>query len=239
MKSEWKVIEAIAPDAMATIQQRFQIMQTIDRMGPIGRRGLADKIPLTERSLRTEAEYLKKFGLLDISKSGMTLSEIGQQVYQQMAAMVQEFSYATSEETRLAQYLNIERCVIVSGNSSHDEKNLRLYGKVVSDILNYRLLQKENIVAVMGGTTMSVVASHMTELETTNRHNIFVPARGSVGKKGHIQANFVSETMAKETGGSYRTLYVPEQVSPKTYEPLLQEPSVKQVLDSSNRLDMT
>ena len=36
--------------------------------------------------------------------------------------------------------------------------------------------------------------------------------------------------MANKTGGNYRALYVPEQLSRETYNSLLQEPSIQEVL---------
>lgn len=237
VKVEFQILEAIAPDVVKTIQHRFQIMEAIDWLEPVGRRVLAEKLQLTERVLRTETDYLKKIGLLDTSKSGMSLSSRGKAAYNQMLTLKDRFDQDNPNEMELAAKFQIERCLIIPGDSDTDEAIQNRYGKIVSEVLDYLLLDKENIIAVMGGTTMAAVAEHMTKLNTGSRKNIFVPARGGVGESGHIQANFVCETMAKNARGSYRTLYVPEHVSEETYKPLLQEPSVKSVLEMVRKPD--
>ena len=59
---------------------------------------------------------------------------------------------------------------------------------------------------------------------------MFVPARGGIGEAVSVQANSISAVMANKTGGNYRALYVPEQLSRETYNSLLQEPSIQEVL---------
>jgi central glycolytic genes regulator len=83
----------------------------------------------------------------------------------------------------------------------------------------------------MGGTTMAQVASELSDLETEQRENLFVPARGGIGEAVSVQANSVSAEMAIQTNGKYRALYVPEQLSTATYNSLMQEPSILEVLN--------
>ena len=59
---------------------------------------------------------------------------------------------------------------------------------------------------------------------------MFVPARGGIGEAVSVQANSISAVMVNKTGGNYRALYVPEQLSRETYNSLLQEPSIQEVL---------
>ncbi len=65
----------------------------------------------------------------------------------------------------------------------------------------------------------------------TKRHNLFVPARGGIGESVNVQANSVSSVMAMQTNGDYRSLFVPEQLSMNTYEFLLKEPAIVDVLN--------
>ena len=110
------------------------------------------------------------------------------------------------------------------------KKVLSDFGDVLTNTLNLLLPNGENTIAVMGGTTMAMVAENMGSLETEKRHNLFVPARGGIGEAVSVQANSVSAVMANKTGGNYRALYVPEQLSRETYNSLLQEPSIQEVL---------
>ena len=73
-------IEQLAPDFLTTIRQRYLILQRIHWLGPVGRRTLAQELELSERVLRTETDLLKASGLILSSKSGMVLTEGGQEV---------------------------------------------------------------------------------------------------------------------------------------------------------------
>lgn len=230
MDHDIAVIERIAPDVMQTVEQRFRILRTIYWMQPVGRRTLAMKMDITERSLRTETEYLKQLNLINVSKSGMTLTDEGLEVHQGLEEFMEQYSETQVKGRQLAKALNIEQCVIVTGDSDQEPKVLNNFGSIVSDMLDSQLPNGENVIAVMGGTTMETVANNMHKLDTPKRHNIFVPARGGVGETINIQANSISGMMAEKTGGDFKVLYVPEQVSPETYENLLQEPTVQKVL---------
>lgn len=223
-------LATIAPDALETVHQRFSILKLIAWLEPVGRRILADQLQITERMLRTETDYLKKLGLLEVTKSGMSLSAQGQKTYHELALLFHELGHTSQKEQELATYLGIERCFILPGNCVSGEELPSYYGQLVTELLDDRLPQGKNYIVVMGGTTMAAVAKSMGRLESTTRHNCFLPARGGVGERGTIQANMVCERMAEQTGGSYRTLYVPEQVSEHVYPLLLQEPSVQEVI---------
>ena len=130
----------------------------------------------------------------------------------------------------MTQYFGIQRCIVVAGDSDIQKKVLSDFGDVLTNTLNLLLPNGENTIAVMGGTTMAMVAENMGSLETEKRHNLFVPARGGIGEAVSVQANSISAVMANKTGGNYRALYVPEQLSRETYNSLLQEPSIQEVL---------
>lgn len=230
MENQLEIMNAIAPDMMESVQERFIVLQNIDWMAPVGRRTLALKLGLTERVLRTETEMLKQLQLIDTSKSGMTITPEGKKVLTGLESLMGQYSGMKQNEHRLAEYFNVEKCVIVSGNSDEEEKVLANFGLMVSEALQKLLPARENVIAVMGGTTMAAVADNMIALDDKISHNVFVPARGGIGETVGIQANSVSAMMAAKTGGTSRPLYVPERVSHETYQSLLQEPSVQEVL---------
>lgn len=230
MNNELKMIEAIAPDMLNVVQDRFQILRNVYWMAPIGRRVLAQKMGVTERVLRTETDVLKRLQLLDSSKSGMSLTEKGLTVFHGLETIVGQLQGMRQKEKQLADVFQIQHCIIIAGDSDQQAKILQNFGKVVTHALSLLLPEGENIIAVMGGTTMAAVAENMSPLEKKNQRNLFVPARGGIGEAMNVQANSVSAMMSSKTGGFHRVLYVPEQVSPETYKPLLQEPSVQEVL---------
>ena len=230
MLDELKMIEAVAPDLLDIMQERFHILRNIYWMQPIGRRSLSESMGITERVLRTETDFLKNIQLIQTSKSGMTLTEKGLTVYQGLETVMNQLLGMHQIEKEISQYFGIKRCIVVAGNSDSQEKVLYEFGDILTDSLDLLLPEGNNIIAVMGGTTMALTAEHMGTLETEKRHNLFVPARGGIGEAMTAQANSVSAVMATKTGGHHRALYVPEQLSRETYNSLLQEPSIQEVL---------
>ncbi|EFT93230.1 sugar-binding transcriptional regulator [Enterococcus faecalis] len=230
MLKEFKMIEAVAPDMLDVLQERFQILRNIYWMQPIGRRSLSETMGITERVLRTETDVLKQLNLIEPSKSGMTLTERGLEVYQGLELVMNQLLGMHQIEKKMTQYFGIQRCIVVAGDSDIQKKVLSDFGDVLTNTLNLLLPNGENTIAVMGGTTMAMVAENMGSLETEKRHNLFVPARGGIGEAVSVQANSISAVMANKTGGNYRALYVPEQLSRETYNSLLQEPSIQEVL---------
>lgn len=231
MLDELKMIEAVAPDMLDVIQERFHILRNIYWMQPIGRRSLSDSMGITERVLRTETDFLKNLQLIDASKSGMTLTEKGMTVYQGLETVMNQLLGMHQIEKKISQYFNIKRCIVVVGNSDVQKKVLYEFGDILTDSLDLLLPERNNIIAVMGGTTMAMAAEHMNTLESEQRHNLFVPARGGIGEAVTVQANTVSAVMSNKAGGHHRALYVPEQLSKETYDSLLQEPSIQEVLN--------
>jgi central glycolytic genes regulator len=230
MQLDLSVLETVAPDVLDVLQQRFLILRNIYWMQPVGRRLLAEKIGLTERVLRSQADILRDLQLLHISKSGMILTKAGVNSVQNLEKMMDVLQGFHLMENKLKSYFGIRKITIVAGDSDVQKKILEEFGSVVTQVLDDLLPDGENIIATMGGTTMSVVAANLSKLETKMRHNIFVPARGGIGEAISVQANSVSEKMAQHAGGKHRTLYVPEHVRQETYELLIEEPAIQEVL---------
>lgn len=234
MQSVVSVIEEVIPDIMYTLQNRYHILRNVFLLGPVGRRVLADRMGITERVLRTESEGLKKQGLIKTSKMGMELTEKGETVYHQLDQLMGQLLGMREKEKQLASYLEIEQCVIISGDIDDQPKLREEIGRAAMEALDFLLPEGDNIIAVMGGTTMAEVANQMNETLSRKRKLLFVPARGGLGESLNIQANSITSLMAQRTGGENRVLYVPEQVSEETYKPLLQEPGIKKTLKLVN-----
>lgn len=231
MLDELKLIEAITPDILAVLQERYRILRNIYWMQPVGRRTLSESLSMTERVLRTETDILKKLKLIDSSKSGMQLTAYGEEVYTKIGALMDQLFGMHQIEKRLSETFGIKRCLIASGDGDRQPKVIAEFGQLLNESLDLLLPEGKNTIAVMGGTTMAKVAEELGNLETAKRHNLFVPARGGIGESVNVQANSVSSVMAMQTNGDYRSLFVPEQLSMNTYEFLLKEPAIVDVLN--------
>lgn len=236
MEQDWKFIESLAPEMARTVIERYQILRNIYWMQPVGRRLLAEKLSVTERSLRTDTDALRQQNLIVVTKSGMHVTPEGMEVVEGLTDLMDNLLGRNQIQRQLQKMFNIRQVIVTAGNSDSEKQVLVEFGKIVSQLLDEHLPHKENVIAVMGGTTMATVAAHMLPLEH-ERHDIFVPARGGVGEMVNIQANAVSSVMAQKTKGSYRALYVPEQVSAKTYGSLLEEPTVQEVIKLIEKSD--
>ncbi|KRM56471.1 sugar-binding transcriptional regulator [Lacticaseibacillus sharpeae] len=231
MQSDFAWIEAIAPDMLAVATKRYQILQYVGWMEPVGRRALADQMHTTERMLRTEVDFMRRQGLLESSRSGMVLTAKGRDVFASMDDFMNQVLGIRSDEKALAKRLGIEHCLIVSGDADQSSRVLDDMGKNLARMMQLLLPTGRQTIAVMGGTTLARAARQFSFQLSTGRDLVFVPARGGVGETVDIQANSVAAAMAQSTGGTYKVLYIPENVSEETYQPLLKEPSVKEVLE--------
>lgn len=230
MQSDFAWIEAIAPDMLDVVTKRYQILQFINWLSPVGRRTLAEQMKISERVLRTDTDFLRKQGLIESSKSGMVLTSKGLDVFHGLDRLMNQVLGFQDDEKRLAAQLGIDHCLIVNGDADQSSRVLDEMGKTLNQTLQVALPAGKLTVAVMGGTTMARVAQQMTYKLSAGRELTFVPARGGVGEAVAIQANSVAASMAEATDSDYRVLYVPENVSAQTYQPLLKEPAVQEVL---------
>ncbi|MBO9129916.1 sugar-binding domain-containing protein [Bacillus sp. 165] len=219
----------LLPDMLPVMQTRFQILQYIRLMQPIGRRNLSASLDMTERVLRSEVQVLKDQGLIHIASSGMTLTEEGTQLVIGLEEFMKEISGLKVLEEKLKGKLELNEVLVISGDSDESPWVKQELGRACAICIKQRL-SANNIVAVTGGTTMAAVAD-MMRLDAKNPQLLFVPARGGLGEHVENEANTICAKMAEKTGGNYRLLYVPDHVSSEAYASIVTEPSVKTVLE--------
>jgi central glycolytic genes regulator len=219
----------LLPDLMDVMQNRYRILQNVRYLQPIGRRSLAANLQQTERVLRAEVEFLNKQGLLNIAASGMTLTDEGNHILLELENIMKEVSGLHVLEGRLREKLKLAEVIIVPGDSDRDQWVKKEMGKAAIHRL-LPLLKTEKTIAVTGGTTLSAVAEMMKPLPNKSKP-LIVPARGGLGEQVENQANTICSTMARKASGEYRLLHVPDQLSEDSYQSLIEEPGVKEVLE--------
>ena len=72
-----KVLSRIAPDLMADIGRRAQVLSSIESMQPVGRRALAARLNLPEREVRAAAAALKEHMRTGQATSGQRRAHSG------------------------------------------------------------------------------------------------------------------------------------------------------------------
>ncbi|HWO98955.1 MAG TPA: sugar-binding transcriptional regulator [Bacillus sp. (in: firmicutes)] len=221
--------QKLLPDLLSVMQKRYQILQYIRLMQPIGRRNLAVSLGLTERVLRSEVTFLKDQNLLNMYSSGMTLTDEGEVLLSQLEEVMKEVSGQRLLEKTLKEAFSLSEAIVVSGDSDESPWVKKEIGRASASCIKRRLVGKKNIVAVTGGTTLAATAEMMTP-HARNLDVLFVPARGGIGENVQNQANTICAKMAEKSSSNYRLLHVPDQLSDEAYRSIIGEPSIKEML---------
>lgn len=230
MDLEWRWVNAVVPKMTQKLIGRYSLLLTINIMQPVGRRLLADKLNMTERSVRTDLDLLVANGLVAMGVNGVCLTDDGQRALTNLQPLVDDITGLRKKERLLQDRLGLKGCRIVTGDSDQQSDIKRTMGQVTATLLRDQLPAGDSILAVMGGTTMAAVAETLTEDLAEDRQLTFVPARGGMGESPEIQANTVCAKMATATNSRYQALYLPELTSAETYSTLSQEPMIARTL---------
>jgi central glycolytic genes regulator len=218
----------LLPDLLQVMQKRYSILRNIGFMQPVGRRSLSVTLGITERILRSEVDFLKEQNLVTSNNIGMSLTVEGKNLLEDLEGMMREIKGIDVMEMELKHRLGIQRVVIVPGDSEKTPMVKSELGKA-SAIRMKKLLGGKNIIAVTGGSTMAAVAERLSP-ESNDKELLFVPARGGIGEVVQNQANTICSIMASNMNAKHRVFYVPDQVSIDSYESLIKEPAIHEVL---------
>ncbi|MFD2617766.1 sugar-binding transcriptional regulator [Terrilactibacillus laevilacticus] len=218
----------LIPDVLDIMSNRYRILQSLHFLQPIGRRTLSARLGMTERVLRGEVTYLSKQGLIHMASNGMQLTPDGEKIVDLLEDMMKDVSGLKDMEKQVEAVLGISNVIIVSGDSDQYPLVKNEMGLAcIREMEHY--MNAENIIAVTGGTTLAAVAEMMYPLKKS-RDLLFVSGRGGLGEQVENQANTICAKMATKAEGRYRLLHVPDQLSEESYQTLIEEPSIHEVL---------
>jgi central glycolytic genes regulator len=229
MKKLLDLQSQLLPDLLHTMRKRYEILRHLQLMQPVGRRSLASALGYTERVLRSEVEFLQEQGLIRIETVGMQLTAAGITLVAEMEPLIKDLFGLTKLEEELRHHLGLQRVVIVPGDADRSDWVKHEMGRAGARLLK-QLARPSQVVAVAGGTTVAAVANMMTA-SAVLKETTFVPARGGLGEAVELEANYIASLMAQKSGGSYRLMHVPDQLSDDAYETLIREPHIQEVLE--------
>ena len=209
MQDELKFLNRMAPDLMADIGRRAQVLSSIETMQPVGRRALAARLNLPEREVRAAAAALKEQGLITMDAAGMQLTERAMEVLPGARELSRAMAGLSILEQSLSRLLNVPHVVVVSGNADQDAQALRDVGRAAAQRI-HKLLQNGATMAVAGGSTMREVARGMQSAAPMNV--TVIPARGGMGSGVETQANTIAAEMAGKLGGRHQSLHLPDNL---------------------------
>ncbi len=221
----------IAPEMVAVIEDRFNILRQIKSAQPVGRRALAAALGMGERVVRAQVDFLKGAGFIDFTPLGMSVTDEGQVVLDDLAGYVRALQGLSTLEDELAAKLGVRRAVIVRGDVDADPASLRELGRAAAGVLG-EYLGDNMTVAVSGGATMAWMAEAVA---AAARDVTVVPARGGLGEKVELQANTIAAVMAGKLGGRYRMLHMPDGVNGEALDVLLAHDAKLRTVDAMIR----
>ncbi|WP_199621541.1 sugar-binding transcriptional regulator [Paenibacillus alkalitolerans] len=242
MRAVLEIQKLLAPDIVETLKKRYTILRQIRYSGLVGRRTLASALHMTERVLRAETEFLKGQGLVEIDPSGMRINDAGLKLLDEMEPMMKEWFGLTELEDRIAAAFGLWQVVVVPGDCDTDLLAKRELGRAGAAALAKAAAADSApeaagagaVIAVTGGSTIVEVAQHLSATPQL-RGALYVPARGGLGERVELQAGTIASAMAKKTGGEYRLMHVPDDVSEEAVQSLMGEPQIREVADIVRR----
>lgn len=235
MQDEFKVLGRIAPDLMADIGRRAQVLASVESMQPVGRRALAARLNLPEREVRAAAAALKEQGLITMDAAGMQLTPQAIEVLSGARDLSRAMFGLTKLEQALSQLLSLPHVVVVAGNADADPQVLREVGRAAAHRV-HKLMQSGMTLAVAGGRTMSEVAHGMQS--ATPMNVMVVPARGGMGSTVEIQASAVAAEIARRVGGHHRVMHLPDSLDAAALHEMMKLPEVRETLELLQRTDL-
>lgn len=229
------LIKLLAPEMLDLLELRYSILRSISYNGPIGRRSLAEKLKIQERTVRNEANLLKKQGLLNIELMGMSITGLGSQLLEELHPLYMDLKGIPELEELVRARLNIKDVKIVAGDFGKDSTVLKEMGKLGSEVLK-KSIKKDSILGITGGTTMYSVSEECIR-DNKKRDIIVVPARGGLGKDIYTQSNSLAVNLAEKLGGSYRLLYVVDGLEEEALKYMMKNEEIKETLDLIENMD--
>lgn len=223
-----QIQQKIVPDALEMLTNRYKILKSVQFLQPIGRRSLSNQLGVTERILRGEVTFLHQQGVIQVTPGGMQLTPEGEMVLSQLDIVMKDLINLRELESRLSQVLGIPHVVLVQGDSDTTPWVKKELGRVSASILS-KNARDHSTIAVTGGSTLANVADMMKPIKHA-QELMFVSGRGGLGEQVENQANTICAKIAERAKGRYRLLHVPDVIREESYIPLIEEPSVKEVL---------
>ncbi|WP_446898414.1 sugar-binding transcriptional regulator [Clostridium sp. LBM24168] len=226
----------IVPELVELLEKRYNILRTIYYNQPVGRRVLANDLGIGERIVRTEINFLKTQGFIEINTSGMTITKDGEEIIGKLKESIHELRGLSEVESAIKAKFKLKKVIIVPGDCDEDQIIMNEIGRVAANYLE-SIIQNGNILAITGGSTMKEVVDNMPVINSV-KDVLVVPARGGMGTNVETQANTLAAKMAKKMDGRYKLLHVPDNLSESAISTMIKEKSIKDVLENIYNADI-
>ncbi len=235
MKNLLEIQRKIVPEALELFEKRYSILKEIHLSGMVGRRSLAQKMNLSERIVRSEVDFLKEEGLLEVNSAGMEVTPLGVRFMEDMSPYISQIRGLSLLSDQLKEKLGIREVIIVPTSVETNDNALNELGKEAAKYF-LKLAKEDSIVGLTGGYTMYEFSKQMPRKDFPDM--MVIPARGGLGEVLEIQANTIVARMASKINASYKLLQVPDNLDKGIIESISNDPHVKAVYDYIEKLDI-
>ncbi|MGL5713861.1 MAG: sugar-binding transcriptional regulator [Paraclostridium sp.] len=226
----------IIPQVIELMERRYSILRQIALSEPIGRRTLSNILEISERVVRSETELLKEQGLINVAVSGMTISEEGANLLEELKDIMSNVMGLSRLQNRIKDKLGIKKVIVVPGSFEKNETLLKDVAKYGADYF-LSILKDGNTVSITGGSTMLEFANSLRSDKKYTDATI-VPARGGVGKDVETQSNNIVAAIGKKLGAHYRLLHMPDELGIEAMKTLSLEPEINSTLNYIKETDI-
>lgn len=236
MENLLEIQKKFIPQAIELMEKRYSILRQISISEPVGRRNLANIMGITERIVRSEIEFLKEQGLINVDISGMTVTEEGTKILDDLKNIMNDIMGLSNLQEKVRKKLGIKKVLLIPG--SYDENN-----SLIKDVARcgaeyfLSILKDGDTVSITGGNTMLEFANNI-KTDKKYQNVTVVPARGSMGKDLEIQSNNVVATTSKKLNSNYKLLNLPDELGDEAMKTIIQEPEIKNTLDFINKTNI-
>lgn len=236
MKNLLEIQKKLIPQAIELMERRYSILRQISLSEPIGRRTLSNVLEISERIIRSETEFLKEQGLIDVAVSGMTITKEGSDLLDKLKDIMSDIMGLSKLQDRVREKLGIKRVILVPG--SCDEN-----GSLLKDVTRYGceyflgILKDGDIVSITGGSTM-LEFSNVIKTDKRYPNSTIVPARGSMGTDVEMQSNNIVASISKKLHSNCKLLHIPDELDESAMKTLSQVPEIKTTLEYIKRTDI-
>ncbi|MDK2586019.1 sugar-binding domain-containing protein [Romboutsia sedimentorum] len=236
MKSLLKIQQKLIPQVMELMERRYCILRQISLSEPIGRRTLSNVLGISERVVRSETEFLKEQNLIDVAVSGMTITQEGIKLLDELKDMMNDIMGLSTLQEKVREKLGIKKVLLVPGSYDNNPSLIKDVAKCGAEYF-LSILKDGDVVSITGGSTMFEF-SNTIKTDKKYENVTVVPARGSMGKDVEIQSNNVVATTSKKLNSHYKLLHIPDELGEESMKTLTQEPQIKNTLDMIAKTDI-
>lgn len=226
----------LIPQVIELMERRYSILRQISLSEPIGRRTLSNMMDISERVVRSETELLKEQGLINVAVSGMTITEEGLNLLDELKDLMNNVMGLSRLQNRIKDKLDIKKAIVVPGSYDKNETLLKDVAKHGADYF-LSILKNGDTVSITGGSTMLEFANNLKNDKKYIDVTI-VPARGGVGKEVETQSNNVVAKVGKKLNSNYRLLHIPDELGIEAMKTLSLEPEINSTLNYIKQTDI-